>query len=184
MLRQAENPPARYPPDRPLEADLGFWRVAQVKSRQEKAMAHELIRLNISYYLPLYEKRVRRRDNRKIRKTILPLFPGYIAFALPENNCSAIYGTNRVTKIIEVVEQMLFVKEMAQIRRTLEAGVPLALVSHLQAGQKVRISGGPLQGLEGEVLRQRGETRLLIRVHLFRQAVALDIDETYLEPMR
>lgn len=184
MLRQDENPPARYPPGQPLEADLGTWRVARVKSRQEKALAHDLLRQGISYYLPLYEKRRRRRDNHKIRKTILPLFPGYVAFALPGSDCSAIYGTRRVTKIIEVAEQALFVKEMAQIRQALEAGVPVALVARLQTGQKVRIREGPLQGLEGEVVRQRDMTRFVIRVHLFRQAVALEIDEAYLETMR
>ncbi|MCX7933983.1 MAG: hypothetical protein N3A66_01835 [Planctomycetota bacterium] len=183
MLRCSENPPARYPPDRPLEADLGSWRVARVKSRQEKALAHDLMRLEIPYYLPLYEKRVRRRDNRKIRKTILPLFPGYLAFALPGSDRSAIYGTNRVTKIIEVAEQALFVKELAQIKQTLEAGVPVTLISRLQAGQKVRIREGPLQGLEGEVVRQRDVARFIIRVHLFRQAVALEIDEAYLEAL-
>lgn len=83
-MRMDENPLPRYPEGRDLQADTGMWVVAHLKSRQEKAFAQDLMREGIPYYLPLVEKRTRRRDNGKWRKSILPLFPGYVAVAAPE----------------------------------------------------------------------------------------------------
>ena len=78
MRNVTDNPPARFP-DRPIgEAELP-WFVAHVKPRQEKAAADDCLRLGVEYYLPMFTRVTRRRDNNKPRKSVLPLFPGYIS---------------------------------------------------------------------------------------------------------
>jgi hypothetical protein len=130
MLRIDDNPVARYPEFKPLEEDLGCWSVAHVKSRQEKAFAHDLVRAGIPYYMymPLVEKRTRRRDNNKIRKSLLPLFPGYIAIALPWDERDQAYKTHRLANMIPVEDQALFVKELDSIRQALESKCALNLL--------------------------------------------------------
>ena len=81
MLKPADNPDPRWPRDRSLAADLGQWWVARVKPRHEKALAGDLARQGVGYYLPLMTKRTVRRDNGKVRKSIVCLFPGYLALA-------------------------------------------------------------------------------------------------------
>lgn len=181
MLRMSDNPEARYPADRALEEDLGRWSVAHVKSRQDKAFAHDLARAEISYYLPLIEKRIRRRDNGKIRKSLMPLFAGYVAVALPRAEWERAYATRRVAQMIPVEEQEQFVQELEQVRRALESDMRVGLAPAFEPGQPVRVISGPLMGLEGEVVHAKGETHFIIRVQMFQQAVRVEVDEACLE---
>ena len=75
MLRIEENPPPRWPEERPLEDELGKWWVVRTKSRNEKALAWDLVRLDISYYLPQITRRTVRKDNGKPRKYVVCVLP-------------------------------------------------------------------------------------------------------------
>jgi transcription antitermination factor NusG len=183
MLKLNDNPVCRYPEGRSLDDDLGRWTVAYVKSRQEKALASDLARRGVPYFLPMTEKRVRRRDNGKIRKSVIPLFPGYVSIALPGSEWNLAYGTHRVVRLIPVEEQAAFVRELRQVERLLEARAMIEPAPAFSPGQPVRVHSGPMMGLEGEVVRQQGETLFIIRVHLFQQAVKVELDEAYLEPL-
>ncbi len=183
MLNLKDNPVCRYPEGRSLEEDLGSWTVAYVKSRQEKALASELAREGIPYFLPMTEKRVRRRDNGKIRKSIIPLFPGYVSLALPEPEWKRAYATHRVVRLIPVEEQASFVRELNQVERLLDLQAMIEPVPAFAPGQPVRVHAGPMMGLEGEVVRHHGETLFIVRVRLFQQSVKVELDEAYLEPL-
>jgi transcription antitermination factor NusG len=129
----------------------------------------------------MMEKRVRRRDNNKLRKTVMPLFPGYLAFAAPDEAVEDVYVTRRLSAVLPVEDQAGFAAELAQVQRALEAGSDLERLDRLEPGQPVRVIAGPLLGLEGEVVTARGQTRLIIRVQMFQQAVSLEVDEAFLE---
>jgi len=181
VLRMSDNPIARHPEGRPLDADLGLWAVAHVKSRQEKAFADDLARWGISYYIPLVEKRTRRRDNNKIRKSIKPLFPGYLAFALEQPAWEKLYSTRRVANLLPVADQKQFLAELVQVQTALESDARVELAPTFQPGEPVRVRSGPMMGLQGEVVRFRGETIFIVRVQMFQQAVKVELDERYLE---
>jgi transcription antitermination factor NusG len=181
MIRVHDNPSPRYPEFRSLAEDLGKWAVARVKSRQEKAFAHALADAAIPYYLPLVEKRVRRRDNGKVRKSLMPLFPGYVALALERDDWSRAYLTHRVADLCPVDDQHLFVRELTQIQRTIDSGVQVVLAPVFTPGQPVRVKSGPLMGLEGEVASAKGQTMFVIWVRMFQQAVRIELDEMDLE---
>ena len=53
MLKPDENPPILWPPDGSITDFTGTWWVVHTKSRNEKALAHDLIRRNIDYFLPM-----------------------------------------------------------------------------------------------------------------------------------
>lgn len=183
MLRLTDNPISRYPKDRPLDEDLGRWAVAHVKSRQEKAFAADLFNADVPYYLPLIENRTRRRDNGKIRKSLLPLFPGYVSMVLDQKNKSRVYTTNRVVSIIPVVDQKQFVNELSQIQRAIDGDMRVTLQPAFTAGQPVRVKSGPMAGLEGEVAHSGRETIFVVWVHMFQRAVRVELDEADLEAL-
>jgi len=166
----------RWPPGRPLEDDVGWWRVAHVKPRNEKALAHDCEQMGVGYYLPLYEKRVRRRDNNKPRKSVLPLFSGYLPFVDREGAKDRIYRTNRVVRILNITDQETFVRELTQIWQLVTAGLQLGGVQSFTVGQKVRVSQGPLFGLVGIVQEIRNPLRLLLNVEAFQMAVSVELD--------
>lgn len=180
MRHLTDNPPTRFP-DRPIdEAEFPWW-VAKVKPRQEKAFAEDLLRAEVEYYLPLYTKVTRRRDNNKPRKSIVPLFPGYVSFAqrTPEH----IYTGGRVVNIISIRHQKRFVHELTQIYQALEAGASLEpLMERYDPGAEVRVRSGPMRGVVGIITRVHNQTRLVLSVEPFGTA-SLSIDSAMVEPV-
>lgn len=174
MKRISENPPARFP-DRPIAAAENPWWIAKIKPRMEKAMAFDLIKRNVEYYLPMYTKVTRRRDNNKPRKSVLPLFPGYLSFCAAPGTQQSIYTTGRVVSVIEVRYQKRFVEELGQIYLGLNCGMPMEPVFTFEPGESVEVFAGPLRGVHGVVTRINNEHRLVLEVEgLGRAAVLVD----------
>ena len=53
----------------------------------------------------------------------------------------------------------------------------------LAIGQRVRIHAGPLQGLEGVLLRNANGLRVVITVDLIQQSVAVELDADAVKPI-
>jgi transcription antitermination factor NusG len=181
MKRVSENPPSRFP-DRPIGAGADPWWVAKVKPRQEKAIAFDFIKSNIEYYLPLVTKVTRRKDNNKPRKSVLPLFPGYISFCVAEGGAASVYKTGRVVSIIEIRHQNRFKSELTQIYQALESGIPLEPVeAAYPPGMPVYVHAGPLRGIRGVITRVQDSDRLVLSVSGLGQASML-IDSAFVKP--
>ncbi|MHC4443441.1 MAG: transcription termination/antitermination NusG family protein [Planctomycetota bacterium] len=58
----------------------GQWYVAHTRSRNEKALANELQHMKIFNYLPLTPHQTRSPVTRRISRSNLPVFPGYLFF--------------------------------------------------------------------------------------------------------
>src|SRR5271157_3066217 len=168
--------PARFPEDRSLDQDLGQWWVLHVKPNCEKMLAAYLFNRNISYYLPLYEKNIRVGYFRRIRTTVLPLFRGYLCFALDKQNHNLLYDTKKLVRIIKVDDQESFVKELAAVARAIETGEELLIQTGLVPGRKVYIASGPLEGSEGVIVGRR-QRQLALSVRMFNQSVLVKLDQ-------
>lgn len=183
MLRLSENPAPRWPPGRSLADDLGHWWVARVKPRNEKALAHELARMEISYYLPLILKRTLRRHSRKIRKSLLCAFPGYLALTRYPERKVDILRTGRVLHVIQVQDQEKFVRELDQVRRALAETTDLTVQSCLVQGRRAVIVSGPLQGVEGVITDLSRPHKIYLNVEIFNRAVAVMVPPDQLLPL-
>ena len=179
MLKVSENPPLLWPEVESIYDLAGQWWVVHTKSRNEKALAHDLIRRNISYFLPMTWN-VRRKSRRTIR-SLLPLFGGYLFFCGRENDRIELLRTDRVANLIEVKDQQKLLMELRQIEQALQAGVPVTPHKYLKEGQKCRVIAGPLMGLEGVVARTRGATRLVLQVDMLGQAASVEIGMDMIE---
>jgi len=179
LLKPSENPPMTWPEVESIRDFTGLWWVAHTRSRNEKALAQDLIRKDISYFLPMSWK-VRRRKQRKIR-SLLPLFSGYLFFCGNENQRIEILRTNRVANIIEVKDQERLLEELSQIEQALQAGTPLAPHKYIKAGQHCRVIAGPLADLEGIVIRTQKAARLVLQIDMLGQAASLEVDLDMIE---
>ena len=50
-------------------------------------------------------------------------------------------------------------------------------------GQRVRIKSGPMQGVEGWLVRKSGGWRFVLTVQLIHHQVAVEVDASMLEPI-
>lgn len=179
MLKAEENPPIFWPETDSICDCVGLWWVAHTKSRNEKALAHDLINREISYFLPMTWN-VRRHRGRKI-KSLLPLFTGYVFFCGDEKQRLEVLRTHRVANLIEVSDQDRLVKELAQINQALSAGADLAPHNYMAKGQRCRVITGPLEDLEGIVVTTKGTMRLILQIDMLGQAASVEVDTNMVE---
>ena len=179
MLKIHENPPIAFPVQESLEEFSGHWWVAHTKSRNEKALAHDLIARKIPYFLPMTLSITRR--TRRTVKSLLPLFTGYMFFCGDDESRADVIQTNRVANIIEVPDQMSFLGELTQIEKALRAGVPISPHPYIKKGQWCRVIAGPLMGSEGIVQEIRNNVRLILQIDMLGQAASVEIDISLIE---
>ncbi|MCX7943078.1 MAG: hypothetical protein N2746_01020 [Deltaproteobacteria bacterium] len=161
--------------------DVKNWAVIHTHSRCEKIVADFLAEKNVKYYLPLYKKR--RRYGKHIRESMLPLFPGYLFYDFDGISKSLIYKTHKVANIIEAKDKDQLRNELENISRALATGRFFERADFETPGRRVIVTSGPLEGIEGEFVRRKNKTKLVIKIHILGMAVETDIDELCIRPL-
>ena len=179
MLKESENPPIIWPEEQSICDFAGIWWVAHTKSRNEKALANDLVRKKINYFLPMSWK-TRHQRGRKIR-SLLPLFSGYLFFCGNENQRLELLRTNRVANVIVVKNQQKLLSELVQIEQALKAGASLAPHKYVRKGQLCRVTSGPLVDLQGVVVTTKNAARLVLQIDMLGQAASVEVDTDMIE---
>lgn len=157
------------------------WYGVVTRYRFEKRTAAHLTRKNIQVFLPLLAETHNWSDRRK--SIAVPLFPGYVfaqALLSPATKLQ-ILQTEGVMRLVTFAHEPVAVpvKQIEDLRTLLASNVPCALHPFLHLGQKVRIRGGCLDGLEG-ILAEK-EKHLVISVECIQRSVAIAIEGYELE---
>jgi transcriptional antiterminator RfaH len=168
-----------WPEGKTLREFTGQWWVAHTKSRNEKALASDLANKGISYFLPMRWKAKKTRG--RTIKSLLPIFSGYLFFCGDEKRRVETLKTNRVANLIEVRNQQRLVEELSQIEQALAAGANLSPHDYIKVGQKCRVIGGALAGLNGIVVKARNEMRLVLQIDMLGQAASVEIGTDMIE---
>ena len=179
MLKPSENPPVIWPQETPLDDFAGLWWVAHTKSRNEKALAWQLLKKEISYFLPMSWK-VSHSRGRTIR-SLLPLFTGYLFFCGDENQRVEVLRTNRVANLIEVNDPAGLVGDLGPIEKLIRQGAELKPHKYIKMGQRCRVIAGALAGAEGVVSQTSRRTRLVLQVDMLGQATSVEVETDMIE---
>ena len=160
-----------------------LWWVIYTKSRQEKALARDLLANQIPFYLPQVKRDVLIRRRRC--QTLVPVFPGYLfLFGSPKERVASLsLRTNRISQMLPVAEQDELLRDLRQLADLIAVGAPLTLEQRQCAGRKARIRSGPLAGFEGTIIQRRGADRLLIAVDFLQRGVSVEINDFLVEPV-
>lgn len=165
----------------PSESAGRCWLAVYTKARQEKSLARELLKYGIPFYLPLVRKISVSRGRK--RTSLAPLFGGYVFLFGSEEERVRALTTNRVSRMLTVEDPDQLVFDLRQLRQLIAANAPLTVESRLGPGQRVRVRNGAFAGLEGTVLKRRGETRLLVSINFLQQGASVEIDDYSLDPL-
>ena len=160
------------------------WYAAYTRSRHEKVVAETLQQRTVEHFLPLYET-VRKWKNGRFRVQ-LPLFPGYLFVHIALRDRLRVLQVPGVVRLVGFngVPTPLPQAELEIIRSVLSKGIEAEPHPYLRVGQRVRITSGPMEGLQGILLRRRGRPRVVVSVDLIMRSVALDIDAAQVEPVK
>jgi transcription antitermination factor NusG len=166
----------------PFTLEGAQWYSIQTRYRFERKVTAQLQRKGLPTFLPLLEEIHRWSDRRQ--PVYVPLFSGYTFahFDLSSGLRMELLHTEGIIGLVgsRGVGVPIPVKQIYDLQRLLSHKVPCALHAFLKVGQKVRIRGGCLDGLEG-ILEQRGEKNLVISIESIQRAVAITIEGYELE---
>ena len=88
-----------------------------------------------------------------------------------------------MANLLEVFDQRAFEQQLQDILLALDSGVGVRLAPAIGVGMRVRIKGGPLQGIEGWVESRYGMTTVLLRLDFINQAAAVKLEADLLKPI-
>ncbi len=157
------------------------WYVAHTRPRREKKLVEYCGRQSYAATLPTYASAHKYRG-----KTVVfqkPLFPGYVFLQLEPEQVQPVRQNEHVANLLEVFDQETFQQQLGDILLALESKLGVRLAPAIGEGTRVRIKGGPLQGLEGWVEQRYGMSTVLLRLDFINQAAAVKLDADLLEPI-
>ena len=159
------------------------WYAAYTCANHEKRVREQLEQRSVESFLPVYEA-VRRWKDRRMQLQ-LPLFPGYVFVRM------ALVDRLRVLQVPSVVRLVgfnghlsaLHDEEIEGLKKGLAGGVRAEPHPFLTVGRRVRLKSGPLAGMQGILLRRKGNFRVVISIDLIQRAVAVDAEAADVEPL-
>ena len=166
--------------DRVDEKEL-VWFVCHTRPRCEKKFSALLSAEQFEHYLPLVQS-VRRYRNQTKRFT-KPLFPGYVFANVPLPLKARIYQQELIARAIEVEDVPRFLKQLADVRAIVASGLELSLHPLLVRGRRVRVTGGPLHGVEGFVDDPTNPNGIVVSMDVLRQGLHVRLPMENLTPL-
>jgi transcription antitermination factor NusG len=157
------------------------WYAVYTCANHERSVSDQLESRGVEHFLPQYES-VRRWRDRKIRLR-LPLFPGYVFVYLALQNRLRVLQVPGVVRLVGFDGHPAAVpqEEVARVRQFLNQGFQAEPHKYLQSGRRVRLKSGPLEGMEGIIVRRKNRSRLVISFELIQRSMAVEIDEGEVE---
>ncbi len=155
------------------------WFALSVKSRHEKHVSFHLQQRGYQELLPLYETQYANG-----RRGLLPLFPGYVFCRFGYERRLWVLNTPGVASVVGFGNEDVPVpdEEIEAVRAIVASGAPARPWPYLSVGDRVRIEGGALAGLEGTLVREKNCLRVVVSVELLRRSVAVEIGREMLAP--
>jgi len=160
---------------------LPHWYAVYTSPRHEKKVREHLGLRRVESFLPLYRS-IHRWKNGCKAQVELPLFPGYVFVNIPRSERVRVLDAPGVLSFVGPKGEPSPLSDVEI--DTLRSGLHLQKCEPhhgLAVGQKVRISAGPLLGLEGVLVRNANGLRVVITLNLIQQRVAVELDANAVE---
>ena len=165
--------------------DAVYWYAVFSRSRHEKIVATALTNTGVTTFLPLVSEMHSWSDRRKL--VDVPLFPGYVFVQIP-NTAEAklhVLKTSGVAQFVGNRKGAVVIpdKEINDVRAVLEKRVSCSSHPFLEVGQRVRIRGGSLDGVEGILVGCDSASKLVISIELIQRSLAVTVCNFDVEPV-
>ncbi len=159
------------------------WFALQVRTRWEVSTATLLSSKGYETFLPTYA--ARKRWSGKHKEVSTPLFPGYVFCHFDSQKRLPVLITPGVVAVVGRGRAPIPLEdtEIYSIRALVSSGFRVEPWPYLEIGQRIRIDGEALSGLEGILIEFRGRQRVVVSVSLLRRSVAMEIDRSRVRPI-
>jgi transcription antitermination factor NusG len=158
-----------------------LWYAAYTIARHEKKAVLHLESRGIQNFLPLYSST--RNWNGRRAKVQLPLFPGYLFVFIDPRDQMKVLQTPSIVRLIGFNGRLTPLNEVeVQALKATLAMSSSRPFPFFKSGRRVQIKRGPLRGLEGVIVREARELRVVINIETIMQSFSVEVDCGDLEP--
>ena len=159
-------------------AQDSYWFAIRSRPRHEKKVNSSLRDRGIPSFLPLH--REKRRWSDRHTWVELPLFSQYLFVRVPDSaeSRAQVLQTRGVVQFVGAPGRGTPIpdEQIDSLQSIVAQRIPITPHEFLQVGERVRIRGGALEGIEGVLSAVRNDRSLVISVDLIQKSVAIRID--------
>ena len=159
------------------------WFAVYTRHHHEKAVAAFISGKGLDVFLPLYKTAHRWKD--RMKELELPLFPNYVFVLANSTQRAAVLSTPGVYDFVRLsgAPAPIPLEEIDAVR--LAVGQRLNAEPHpfLKSGDRVRVKSGPLEGLEGILIRKKNFYRLVLSIELVVKSISVEVEACDVERM-
>ncbi len=161
------------------------WYALHTRARHERATEHRLREQGMETFLPTVRETHRWSDRKKTVE--VPLFSCYVFVrcALNSADRTRVYRIESVHGFVGTrgVGMSIPDEQIESIRTVLSQPAPCRSHPFLKVGQRVRVCGGAMDGVEGVFLSENGDQSLVISVEVIQRSLAVRIDGYDVKPI-
>ena len=162
------------------------WYAVQTRSNCERSLTSELSAKGVRSYFPAFAELRQWSDRKQMIERAA--FPGYIFVniwdsmderlrVLKSSGAVRILGNS---KNIEPVPE----REIDSIRKMLASGRECVAHPLPREGVRVRVRRGALRGVEGELVRMKNQTRLVVSIAMLSRSIAIEVDSNDVQTLQ
>jgi transcription elongation factor/antiterminator RfaH len=161
------------------------WYAVRTRSRHEKLVARQLENQGIQAYLPVVTKTNQWSDRRK--QVEQPLFSGYAFVRLNPSSSERVrvLQTQGVVNFVGVQGSGIPIpdQEIENINTLIASKVSYEERPYLQVGQRVRVCGGALDGMEGILTAENSDRSVVISIGLIQRSLSVRVSGYDVAPL-
>jgi transcription antitermination factor NusG len=160
------------------------WHALFTRHQHEKSVAHALTLKGFNVYLPLYG--AHRRWPGREKQLWLPLFTCYVFLCDGMDRQLQVLTTPGLLHVVGSAGRPAIVPpdQLDAVRQMVESPVRVEPHPFLSSGDRVRVTSGPLFGLEGILTRTKGGSRLVVSMEMLGRSAAVEIDAAQVEKIK
>jgi transcription antitermination factor NusG len=182
---QSHEMNSSLPPSLSLSENELHWYALHTRARHEKSIEQRLREQGMETFVPITTE-VHRWSDRK-KKVEVPLFSCYVFVrcALSAEDRMRVYQVESVHGFVGSRGASLQIpdEQIESIQKVLSQTAPWRSYPFLKVGQRVRVRGGAMDGVEGAFVSENGDHSLIISIDAIQRSMAVRIDGYDVEPV-
>jgi len=154
------------------------WYALLTRPKHEKLVSERLLERGVETFLPLSTKVHQWSDRKKVIQS--PLFSCYVfaKFGANRSDCLRVLRVNGVLQLVGSRGEGTPIpsEQIDAVRTLVQGSIPWTQYPFLKIGQRVRIRGGALDGVQGILMSRSGNSTLVISVDLIQRSLAVRVE--------
>ncbi|MGI8960322.1 MAG: UpxY family transcription antiterminator [Bryobacteraceae bacterium] len=159
------------------------WYGLRTKSKHEHVTARALAGQGYESYVPMHHRR--RQWSDRVVDSEQPLFSGYVFCRFDTQQRQPIATTVGVVSVVSFGNGPVAIadSEIEAVQTLLRSGVAAQTCPFICEGQQVRINRGALEGLQGILVQNKSEWRVVVSVTMLQRSISVEVDREWASPV-